>query len=268
MIALRLLVATAIVQAAPASARDAPWLIAPPALVEVARGLGGPAARIQAREEEEAVTAYCQGLGAQTADALVLPRRLLDRERRSCEAEAIPGEPERLLGLIGLVLEGPVAELTRRHMWQAFAREVSEDGKLAANKAGSWRQIDPALPDRPIALRLEAPAPLADALILAIGCLGATGYAKLDRTRLCHGVRADLPQGPDPVVIRRLGPGGQGQAIEGVAPTAPDLSTGRYPLARRVYLYLKRAHLPGIPGLPSLLQAEAPGLVPVPPTAP
>ena len=268
MIAVRLFILIAIVHAAPAAARDAPWLIAPPALIEVARGLGGPAARIEAREEEEAVTVYCQGLGAQTADALVLPRRLLDRERRSCEAEAIPGEPERLLGLIGLVLEGPFVDLTRRHMWQAFARETSEGGKLASNRARSWHEIDPALPDRPIALRLEATTPLADALILAIGCLGAAGYAKLDRARLCHGMRADLPQGPDPVVIRPLTPGGQGQAIEGVAPTTRDLATGRYPLARRVYLYLKRAHLPGIPGLSALLQRDAPGLVPVPQAPP
>ena len=64
--------------AAPVAARDATWLIAPSALVEVARGLGGPAARVETREEEEAVTAYCQGLGVQTADALLLTRRLLD----------------------------------------------------------------------------------------------------------------------------------------------------------------------------------------------
>lgn len=265
MIARWLLSLLAIV---PAAARDAPWLIAPPSLVETARSLGGPGVRVEAREEEEAVTAYCQGLGAQTADALLLPRRLLDRERRACEAEAIAGEPERLLGLIGLVLDGPFADLTRRQMWRAFAREISEDGKLEDNKTRSWRQIDPALPDRPIALRIEAPAPLIDGLILAAGCLGAPGYAKLDRTRLCRGLRSDLPEGPDPVVIRPLGPGGPGRPVEGVAPLAPDLLSGRYPLARHVYLYLKRAHLPGILGLSGLLQRNPPGLQPATPAAP
>ena len=268
MNALRLLSLLAVVQAVPAAARDAPWLIAPPSLVEAARGLGGPAAHIEAREEEEAVTAYCQGLGAQTADALVLSRRLLDREQRSCEAEAISGEPERLLGLIALALDAPFADLTRRHLWRAFAREISVDGKLAENKVRSWQQVDPALPDRPIALRLEAPAPLVDALVLAVGCLGAPGYAKLDRTRLCRNLRSNLPEGPDPVVIRPLGPDGQGQAIEGIAPTAPDLASGRYPLARRVYLYLKRAHLPGIPGLSALPRQDPPGLLPAPPSPP
>ncbi len=247
--------------AAPVAARDATWLIAPSALVEVARGLGGPAARVETREEEEAVTAYCQGLGAQTADALLLTRRLLDRERTSCEAEAIAGEPERLLGLVGLALDGPFDGLTRRHLWQAFARQISEDGKLADNRARSWREVDPALPDRPIALRIEAPEPLIEALVLAPGCLGAPGYAKLDRTRICRGLRSDLPAGPDPVFIRPLGPEGRGGPIEGISPTAADLASGRYPLARRAYLYLKRPHLPGIPGLSSLLRQDAPGLL-------
>lgn len=235
-----------------------------PALVEVARSLGGPATRVETRQEEEAVTAYCQGLGAQTADALLLTRRLLDRERTSCEAEAIAGEPERLLGLIGLVLDGPFDRLTRRHLWHAFARQISEDGKLADNRARSWREVDPALPDRPIGLRIEAPEPLIEALVLATGCLGAPGYAKLDRTRLCRGLRSDLPAGPDPIVIRRLGPDGQGLPVEGISPTAADLASGRYPLARRVYLYLKRPHLPGIPGLSRLLRQDGPGLLPAP----
>lgn len=250
---------------APVAARDAPWLIAPSALVEVARGLGGPTARVETREEEEAVTAYCQGLGAQTADALLLTRRLLDRERTTCEAEAIASEPERLLGLVGLALDEPFDGLTRRHLWQAFARQISEDGKLADNRARSWREVDPALPDRPIALRIEAPEPLIEALVLATGCLGAPGYAKLDRTRLCRGLRSDLPTGPDPVVIRPLGPEGRGGPIEGISPTAADIASGRYPLARRVHLYLKRPHLPGIPGLSSLLRQDAPGLLPAPP---
>lgn len=261
MIRFPLLALLAVGLATPAAARDAPWLIAPPALVEVARGLAGPAGRVETREEEEAISAYCQGLGAQTADALLLTRRLLDRERTSCEAEAIAGEPERFLGVIGLALDGPFDGLTRRHLWQAAARQISEDGKLADNKQRTWREIDPALPDRPITFRIEAPEPLVEALVLATGCLGASGYAKLDRSRLCRGLRSDLPAGPDPIVIRRLGPEGTGRPVEGVSPTAPDLASGRYPLARRVYLYVKGAHLPGIPGLSSLLRQDAPGLL-------
>ena len=268
MTRLPLLAVLAVGLATPATARDAPWLIAPPALVEAARSLGGPAARVETREEEEAVTAYCQGLGAQTADALVLTRRLIDRERTSCETEAIAGEPERLLGLVGLAIDGPFDGLTRRHLWQALARQISEDGKLADNRARSWREVDPTLPHRPIALRIEAPEPLIEAVVLATGCLGAPGYAKLDRTKLCRGLRTDLPSSPDPVVIRVLGPEGRGRPVEGIAPTPADLASGRYPLARRVYVYLKRAHLPGIPGLSSLLRQNVPGLLPAPPAAP
>lgn len=257
MIGLPLLALIAAGLATPAAARDAPWVIAPPALVEAAAGIAGSGARIETRDDEEdAVATYCRGLGAQTADALLLTRRLLDRERRSCEAEAIAAEPERVLGLAGLALDGSPAALTRRHLWRALAREVSADGKLVPNRVSSWRQVDPAFPDRPIAFRLEAPAPMIDALILSAGCLGATGYAKLDRKRLCQGLRNDLPTGPDPIVVRPLMT--PADPVEGIAPTETEIAAGRYPLARRVYLYLKRPHLPGVPGL-SALQTRAPG---------
>jgi len=249
--------------AAPASARDGPWIVAPAALAALAAEVAGPSARVEAREDEEtAVSAYCSGLGAQTADALLLHRRLLDRERRSCESEAISTEPERILGVIGLALDGAPANVTRRHLWRAFAREISEDGKLVPNPARSWRDVDPTFADRPIALRLGVPAPLVEELILVPGCLGASGYAKLDRARLCRVLRDDLPSGPDPVVIRPLD--GGGDPIEGIAPHGADLSSGRYPLARRLYLYVKRPHLPGIPGLADLLRRPAPGLVRAP----
>lgn len=263
MIGVRLLALLGLVLATPADARDVPWLIAPPALARIAAGFAGPAARIETKDDDEAsVTAYCAGLGAQSVDGLLLHRRLLDRERRSCETEAIASEPERILGLVGLAIEGSPAILSRRHLWRALAREVSADGKLVRNRVRNWREVDPDLPDRLISFRIDAPAPMIEELILAVGCLGASGYAKLDRTRLCRSLRDDLPDGPYPVVLRLLG--GIGDPVEGIAPTGLDLAFGRYPLARRVYLYVKRPHLPGIPGLAELLGRNAPGLLPIP----
>ncbi len=255
MIGARLLVCLAVGFAVPAAARDAPWVIAVPALEPVAAAIAGSGARIEAKaDEEEAVTAYCKGLGAQTADALLITRRLLDRERRSCEGEAISAEAERVLGIAGLTIEGGPPGLTRRHLWRAFAQEISVDGKLAPNPAKTWRDVDPSLPETPLALRTAAPASMIDALVLTAGCLGAAGYATLDRKRLCHGLRQDLPDGPAPLVIGPLG--AAGDPVEGIGPTETDISAGRYPLARRVYLYLKRPHLPGIPGLYTLLSAD------------
>lgn len=260
MISPLFLIPFALAFSASAAAREAPWLIASPALAEVGIAIAGPAARIETQDDDdEAVTAYCKGLGAQTADALLITRRLLDRERRSCAAEAISVEPERVVGTIGLAIEGAPPGLTRRLLWRAIAREISDDGKLVPNRVRSWREVDPSFPDRPIALRLAVAAPLVDALILAPGCLGAAGYAKLDRKRLCRGHRDDLPNGPAPIVIRPIGP--LGDPIEGVAPTEAEISAGRYPLARRVYLYLKRSHLPGIPGLSDLQSRDAGALL-------
>jgi phosphate transport system substrate-binding protein len=251
-----------LVWAMPAMARDV-WIVAPPALAEVARALAGPRAQVDSRVEEAAIDAYCAGLGAQTPDALVLTRRLLDRERTRCAAEAIAAEPERVLGLIGLAVEAPLPDLTRRQLWRAVAELLPEASRLRPNPLRNWAEVDPALPDRTIALRLEAPAPLVDALILAPACVGAPGYAKLDRARLCRGVRTDLPTAPDPLVLRMIAPGTAitGMSIEGISPTEDEIASGRYPLARRVYLFLKRPHLAGIPALDALRTTQVPQLL-------
>lgn len=260
-LALGLLVLAAMVRAWPAMAREV-WVVAPPALTATARDLAGSGAQIEARPEEAAIDAYCAGLGAQTPDALLLTRRLLDRERTRCAAEAIATDPERVLGVIGLAVEAPFPGLTRRQLWRAIAEVLPVDGALRPNGLTTWSQVDAALPDRPLALRLEAPAPLVEALILAPACVGAPGYAKLDRARLCRGLRGDLPAAPDPVILRVLAPPESGIAIEGIAPIPDDIFSGRYPLARRVYLYLKRPHLAGIPGLAALQTASARRLLP------
>ncbi len=44
-------------------------------------------------------------------------------------------------------------------------------------------------------------------------------------------------------------------AIEGVRPEAATIQSGKYPLARRVWLTLKRAHLGAIAGLSGLAAA-------------
>jgi phosphate transport system substrate-binding protein len=256
-----LALAAALLSAMPAAAREVPWLVAVPASAEAARTLGGPAARIDVADDEEAaVTAYCRGLGAHVPDALLLTRRLLDRERRHCATEAIETEPARVLGIVGLGIDGPLPDLTRTQLWRALAREVPADGKLEPNRTRRWREVDPDLPDRPIAFRLEAPPGLVGALILSVGCLGAPGSAKLDQPRLCTALRTDLPPSPDPVVIGPLRPGGL--SVEGVSPTDTEVAAGRYPLTRRVYLYLKQPHLPGIPGAAALMTRDAGSLLP------
>jgi phosphate transport system substrate-binding protein len=253
----------ALLVAAPAAARDAPWLVTVPALAGAARELGGPTARIDVAEDEEAaVTSYCRGLGAHLPDALLLTRRLLDRERRQCGTEAIATEPARLLGIVGLSLDGPLPGLTRAQLWRALTREFPADGKLEPSRARSWHDVDPGLPDRPIAIRIEAPPGLVSGLILSAGCLAAPGFAKLDQGRLCSAIRTDLPSAPDAVLIGHLR--ADGLPVEGIRPTPYEVAAGRYPLARRAYLFMKQPHLPGIPGAAAVLTRGVAGVQPPP----
>lgn len=46
----------------------------------------------------------------------------------------------------------------------------------------------------------------------------------------------------------------QGARIDGIAPTAAGIASGRYPLSRPLYIYVKKAHVDRIPGIHGYLE--------------
>ncbi|MBI1774870.1 MAG: substrate-binding domain-containing protein [Proteobacteria bacterium] len=235
-----------------------------------------PAAIIEASGPEEAIQAFCAGLGAQTADGLVLLRRLRIDERDRCLANGVGELAELDLGAMGfIVLGAPTATLTRRQLWRALAAELVEGSDLAQNRAATWTEIDPSLPAQ--AIRIIGPEPgsqgarLLAALVLEEACQAVPDLArrlaqepKL-RPRLCGTLRSDAAYGataPEAAAATRLldisrigGLGPEAALIEGVRPDAETIATGKYPLARHAWLTLKRAHAAAIPGLSSLIAA-------------
>ena len=45
----------------------------------------------------------------------------------------------------------------------------------------------------------------------------------------------------------------QGSVIDGVAPTFENIASGRYPVSRPLYFYIKKAHIGVIPGINEFL---------------
>jgi phosphate transport system substrate-binding protein len=238
-----------------------------------------------------AVTAFCAGPGADHPAALALPRALTAAEEASCRANGVDGIVTVPLVLDALVLVqakgGPLPSLTAGQLYRALSARVVVDGQLVDNPFRSWAQVDPTLPDLPIAVSAPGEQSPDRALItdqlLRPACLADAGVAALpaaEREAACGPWRSDV------LVPRRAAADAQIRMLErrpgllgveflsgyslntdrlaavdvdGATPEAADLRSGRWPLVRPHILSLKADAAELKPALAPLLAELAPG---------
>jgi len=172
--------------------------------------------------------------------------------------------------------------MTRKEVWLALAKEVPNPngGGIVANPYKTWNQINPSLPNAKI--EVLGPPPTSgtrDAfveLVMEEGCDGfdAVKALKSDKKRhkaVCQTMREDgafVEAGEnDNLIVQKLdsNPNAfgifgysfldqnrdkvQGVAIEGVKPEFDLIASGKYPVSRPLFFYVKKAHVGVIPGL-------------------
>lgn len=262
-------------------------------LVEANPDIGTP--RIESTGTGGGIERFCRGIGAATPDIVNASRRMRRSEFDKCRRNGAGDIIELQIGIDGLVIaqaRGAVPiHLTRAQIYRAMA--ANPGGR--PNQARRWSDVDPALPAVPISI-LSPPSTSGtfDAfreLILTPGCEVDPAMVALRQSnperhdRLCHNLRGApfvLEQGEnDNLTVQKLvrNPAALGifgysyleanadvlhdVAIEGVDASPADILSGRYPGARPLYLYVKRSHLPVIPGLADyldvLMAAARPG---------
>lgn len=162
---------------------------------------------------------------------------------------------------------------------------------LAANPYGeeqtnqTWSDVDPSLPDLPILVygppSTSGTRDALKELVLEAGCttnaeMKALKESDEDRyDQLCTEVRSDgkyVDQGEqDNLIVQKIGSNPnavgvfgysyleenadkvQGLPMNGVDPTYENIANFKYPGARPLYVYVKKAHLDAIPGLKQYL---------------
>ncbi len=230
---------------------------------------------------------FCAGLGAAYPDIADASRRMRAGEYRGCAAHGAGDLIEVQIGLDGIALaeatNGPRMALTLADLYRALAAEPG--GR--PNTARTWRDVNPALPSAPITVYgPPATSGTRDAfaeLILTRGCEsvdpGARSLSPTPHEARCTRLREDgayVDAGEnDNLIVRKLQANPQalgmlgygylrenagyvrGAAIDGVAPTYAAIANGRYPGARPLYVYVKRAHLAAVPGLRDFLKLYA-----------
>ncbi len=231
---------------------------------------------------------FCGGVGVRHPDIANASRRIKTSEVDRCAKNGVTDITEVKIGYDGIVIANaksvPQMTLSLKQLFLALAKVVPADAagaKLQDNPYTKWSDVDSSLPDRKI--EVLGPPPTSgtrDAFVeLAMegGCKAfpaIKAMRKADKKMykaVCHGIREDgafIEAGEnDVLIVQKLvanpdafGVFGfgfldsnadriQGSLVDGVAPEFEAISSGRYPISRSMYFYVKQAHIGIIPGI-------------------
>ena len=238
------------------------------------RTSGGAAPRVESLGTGGGIQKFCEGVGAGTADIANASRPMKKSEFEMCQKnDGI---------VIATARNGESMNLRLQDLYLGLAKEVPGQGDaFVANPATTWNQVNPGLPAQRI--QVYGPPPTSgtrDAFLelgmapgaKLIAALAAVDEADGDRFEtLAHTLREDnawIDSGEnDNAIVQTLTrtPGSLGvfgfsfleqnmdtvkaETIDGVAPSAETIADGTYPLARSLYIYVKKQHVGVTPGL-------------------
>lgn len=232
---------------------------------------------------------FCAGVDLNTPDITNASRRMKDKELKMCEENGVKDITEALIGFDGIAIaqSAKVAgfNVTKAQLALAVAEEVpSTDGKtLIKNPYKKWSDIDASLPNREITVygppKSSGTRDSFEELVLQSVFEKMPVYTNLYKAdekankkyKAYSVIRTDgayVESGEnDNLIVQKLtkneaaiGIFGysfleenkdkvMGITIDSIAPTADTISTGKYPVARSMYFYIKNAHNKEVPAL-------------------
>jgi len=231
---------------------------------------------------------FCAGVGVQYPDVANASRAIKASEKEACAKAGVKDPIEVMIGYDGIVVadsnKGKAFKVTRKDLYLALAKQVPDPASpttLIANPYKTWKQVNATLPDDKI--EVLGPPPTSgtrDAFVELVMQSGCQNYAwikslkDVDEGRfkkVCDTIREDgayIEAGEnDNLIVQKLqanpkalGIFGysfleenisqvQGATIDGVVPTFDNIASGKYPVSRPLFVYVKREHLGVIPGL-------------------
>lgn len=226
---------------------------------------------------------FGNGVGLNTPDVTNSSRRMKPGEFEKDQAAGITSITEALIGYDGIAVAQNNANapfsLTKAELALAVMEMVPVDGKLVKNPYTTWDQINPKLPKRKI---LFYGPPTSSGTRDAFAEMVIGKFAKKHKAlygpispkgkaKKYEAVRQDgvyVPAGEnDNLIVQKLtkdkdafGIFGysfleensdriSGAMIDGVVPQPDTIASGKYPISRSLYFYIKNAHLDKVPGM-------------------
>ncbi|MBF0625530.1 MAG: PstS family phosphate ABC transporter substrate-binding protein [Magnetococcales bacterium] len=231
---------------------------------------------------------FCAGVGEGHPDITNSSRRIKESEVKQCADNGAKEITEVKVGFDGIVLansrSATLMKLELSDIFLALAREVPVKGKMVPNPYKTWKEVNANLPD--LAIRVLGPPPTSgtrDAFVELAMEGGCSTFPEIKAEKkdekkfkaLCHSIREDgayVEAGEnDNLIVQKLvadpqslGIFGysfldqnqdrlQGSVVGEVAPTFDNIASGKYPVSRSLYVYVKKAHVGMVPGIKEFL---------------
>ncbi len=224
---------------------------------------------------------FCKGVGAETPDITNASRRIKKSEFENCQKNGVKDIVEVQVGIDGLALaqsnKGQKFTLTTADVYKALA--ANPFGKPQTAKL--WSDVNPSLPKLPISVygppTTSGTRDSFHELIMETGCNSDAATKSLKASdedkykAICTEIRTDgafKEQGEnDNLMVQKLDANPNmvgifgysymeenaskvhGIVMDGVSPTIATISDGSYPGARKMFIYIKKAHIDKIPGI-------------------
>jgi phosphate transport system substrate-binding protein len=225
---------------------------------------------------------FCADAGPDSPDITNASRRILQSEVDNCAANGVKDITEVVVGYDGIVIAnakgGPKYVLNKEQIFKAIAKTVPVGGKLVANPYKKWSDVDPSLPKEDILV--FGPASnhgTRDALVELVmdeACDKFPEIKALDKDAkkvACDAVREDgafievsenytvtlqkllsQPHAVGVLTFSYLDQNGdkiQAATVEGQTATYDNIASGKYPVSRPLFFYVKKSHVGLIPGM-------------------
>jgi len=230
---------------------------------------------------------FCEGVGENTIDIANASRAIREREVKACAENGVTDIIEVRIGYDGIVfasdIDGNSFEFTPTDWFNALSPTVLVDGALVDNPHTNWTDVNADFPDQPIAAYIpgtkHGTREVFEEKVLAAGCEAtgamdaqmAAGMSADDAEDACISVRTDGVSvdidGDYTETLARIDSNKDGIGVfglafyenntdklqvatmNGIVPTTETISAGEYPVSRPLFFYVKKAHIPVIPGL-------------------
>lgn len=214
------------------------------------------------------------GMGPNTPDIANSSRRMKDTEFELAAKNGVTDITEAKIGFDGIAVaqsrDNSPMSITLEELAKAVAADVPVDGKIVPNPYTKWNEINPSLPARKIVFygppTSSGTRDAFEEMVVEKICSKIEGYEKGYKK-----IRQDsayVPAGEnDNLIVQKLAKDKdafgifgysfleenadtiQAASIGGVEPTPETVASGKYPISRSLYFYIKNAHYDAIPGL-------------------
>ncbi|MHA6332220.1 substrate-binding domain-containing protein [Qipengyuania sp. CAU 1752] len=232
------------------------------------------------------ISLFCGGIGPQSPDMANASRRMKVSEFESCAANGVTDIIELQVGLDGIAIASAKNGISMNLTPDIVYRAIAANPYGKKQTAEKWSDLDASLPDLPILVygppSTSGTRDALKELILEAACKENAEMKALKESdedaydRTCTEVRMDgkyVDQGEqDNLIVQKIqgnpnavGVFGysyleentdkvKGLAMNGVEPTYENIASFKYPGARPLFVYVKKAHVDAIPGLAAYLQ--------------